>query len=482
MRAALKDPPTYSFGRRDRGGLLIGLRAGQLLFLGLGFAAVLVGLLTAGTHGGMLGMAMLTAGAVVALLPVQGRPVVDWIGPLVNHANARFYGQRCYLGGPHALRRRKHAGIDLPGLGEQLKVYEAHTLGEGPIAALRVGDRWTVVLHVRGANYVLADRATQERRIADWGAVLAQCGQEGSRISRLQWLERTVPDNGHNLEQWWHDHGDATTPYAATYADLIDQAGPSATRHDAYVAVSIDAHRLRRSIRQAGGGREGATQVLLAEIGWIRQALDRADIRVLDVLDVPAVAALVRSQYDPSHESDTPPTPAAAGPMAAEPHWDHYRTDSGLHAVYWIAEWPAVPVEAAWIYPLISLGGLRRTVSLTTEPIAPSRSMRDLRSQRVAKRADEAQRRRIGQVETAQDDEEYSALERREQELVHGHTEYRFTGWITVTATDRDQLEAACSVVEQAAVRSALELRRVYGEVDQAFRCGGLPLTLGVTS
>jgi hypothetical protein len=166
--------------------------------------------------------------------------------------------------------------------------------------------------------------------------------------------------------------------------------------------------------------------------------------------------------------------------MAAESHWDHYRTDSGFHAVYWIAEWPSVPVEAAWIYPLISLGGIRRTVSVTAEPIPPSRSMRELRSQRVAKRADEAQRHRMGQIETAQDDEEYLALERREHELVRGHTEYRYTGWITVTATDRTELDAACAVVEQAAVRSALELRRVYGEVDQAFLRGGLPLTQGV--
>jgi hypothetical protein len=36
-------------------------------------------------------------------------------------------------------------------------------------------------------------------------------------------------------------------------------------------------------------------------------------------------------------------------------------------------------------------------------------------------------------------------------------------------------------MVEQAAVRSALEVRRVYGQVDQAFLRASLPLTLGVT-
>ena len=166
--------------------------------------------------------------------------------------------------------------------------------------------------------------------------------------------------------------------------------------------------------------------------------------------------------------------------MAADAGWSHYRTDSGVHAVYWIAEWPSMPVEAAWCYPLLALGGIRRTVSVAYRPIPPSKSLREVRSQRVTKRADETQRRRLGQVETAQDDEEYGALDRRERELVHGHTEYRFTGWVTVTANTTDALEAACAQVEQAAVRSALEIRRVHGEVDQAFTVAALPLNQGV--
>ena len=480
-----KEAPTYAFGRRDRGGLLLGFTAPQLLTLGVGFGAVLGGLLTGHTP---VGFAVLAAAAVLALCPAQGRVLVDWVRPLANHLHAKVTGRATYLGGPHALHRRRDLSLDLPGLGARLRLYEADdaaTLGHS-VAAVRIEDRWTVVLKVRGCNYVLADRATQERRIADWGALLAQCGQEGSRIAAIQWLERTVPDSGHDLTLWWDEYGDPTAPYAAAYADLITRAGPAATRHESLFAVSIDAHKLRRPIRQAGGGPEGVTKVLLAEVNWIRQALSRADIDVLGALSAPELGRLVRGQYDPTSavlldEHDRNPTIATAGPMAAQAHWDHYRTDSGLHAGYWIAEWPSMPVEAAWIYPLIALGGIRRTVSVTAEPIPPSRSMRELRSKRVAKRADEAQRRRLGQIETAQDDEEYNALERREHELVRGHTEYRYTGWITVTATSTDELEAACSAVEQAAVRSALEVRRVYGEVDQAFLRGCLPLTQGVT-
>ena len=113
-----------------------------------------------------------------------------------------------------------------------------------------------MVLQVSGSNYVLADRATQERRVAAWGALLAQCGQEGSRIASLQWLERTVPDSGQALQEWWAGRGDHESPYADAYRDLIDDAGPAATRHEAYVAVSIDAHRMRR----APSGRSAAAR------------------------------------------------------------------------------------------------------------------------------------------------------------------------------------------------------------------------------
>jgi len=340
---------------------------------------------------------------------------------------------------------------------------------------------------VLSSNYVLADRASQERRVASWGALLAQCGQEGSRVAGLQWLERTIPDTGRGLMEWWERAGRPRSAFAAAYARLIERAGPTATRHETYLAVSFDAHRIRRLVRQTGGGPEGAAKVVLAEMQWIRQALARADLDVRAALGPEELARLVRTQYDHTaveqerHGGRPWRQPAiAAGPMAASSEWSRYRTDGDLHAVYWIAEWPSVPVEAAWCYPLLALSGVRRTVSVTAVPIPPSRSLRELRSQRVAKRADEAQRRRLGQVETAQDEEEFQGLARREHDLIRGHTEYRFTGWITVSATTAEQLDAACALVEQSAVRSALVLRRVYAEVDQAFTVAALPLNEGV--
>ena len=89
--------------------------------------------------------------------------------------------------------------------------------------------------------------------------------------------------------------------------------------------------------------------------------------------------------------------------MAAQAAFTHYRTDSGYHAVYWIASWPRMQVEAAWLYPLLVLGGVRRTISVTAEPVAPSQSFREVRSAKVQQLTEEAQRQKLPLAEVWSD-------------------------------------------------------------------------------
>src|SRR4051794_24655076 len=147
MSSALREAPTYTFGRRDRGGLLLGFKATQLAALSVGFGAVLIGVLSAGTAGGFVGFSILVAAGFLALYPIQGRAVVDWTRPLANYLHARVVGGSRFLGGANSLHRCKQLRLDLPGLGQHLRLYQARPF-EGPIAAMRMGDRWTVVLKV----------------------------------------------------------------------------------------------------------------------------------------------------------------------------------------------------------------------------------------------------------------------------------------------------------------------------------------------
>src|SRR4051794_9159020 len=403
---------------------MLGMRLPQLLVVALGAAVLLVGLLRGGRYGPPLGVLACGCAACVAFLPVQGRPLVEWVRPVANFAYGRVTGQGHYLGGPWAVHTPTQGPRDLrlPGIGTRVRV-RSFDAAHGEVAVIRQGGRWTAILQVTAPAYPLADRSTQQERVSAWGSLLAQLGQEGSRLAAIQWLERTIPDSGRGLEDWWHAKGDPRSASARDYEELIASAGPAATRHETFVAVSIDERRCRRAVRAAGGGPDGVSQVLANELSTVEAGLRRCGVQVVGWLGPMDLGRLVRTQYDPAAVQDIDSRSRdglgrgvrldAAGPMAAASTFTRYRTDSGFHAVYWVAAWPRMQVQAAWLYPLLVLGGIRRTVSVTAEPIAPSQSFREVRSAKVQKRTDEAQRERLGQVESARDDEEHASGLRR---------------------------------------------------------------------
>src|SRR5262245_31799478 len=106
--ARIDEPPTYVFGRRDRGALLVGFRPRQVVVVSVGAAAILLGFLSAGGSGGLVGAAVLLAALVAALFPVQGRPLVDWVRPTINYGYLRLTGRTRYLGGPWSMRRNRY--------------------------------------------------------------------------------------------------------------------------------------------------------------------------------------------------------------------------------------------------------------------------------------------------------------------------------------------------------------------------------------
>jgi hypothetical protein len=153
-----------------------------------------------------------------------------------------------------------------------------------------------------------------------------------------------------------------------------------------------------------------------------------------------------------------------------------YRADGAWHATYWVEEWPRVEVGPDVLAPLLLGAQGRRTASLVMAPVAPGRAAREVEAARTADLADDELRRRAGFLSTARRRRQADGVARREAELADGHGEYRFSGYVTVTAHDRPELDIACAEVEQAARRSHLELRRLYGQQEEAF---GWTLPLG---
>ena len=224
-----------------------------------------------------------------------------------------------------------------------------------------------------------------------------------------------------------------------------------------------------------GGARLERDLIALAD------ALTSADLTVEEWVGPDEVSGVLRTSYDP----DANPSPAAASSgsppsMGVEEHWRHLRTDSAVHATYWVSEWPRSDVNPAFLQPLVLSPGVFRTVTVVAEPLPIAAALREIRRAKAEHAADAAQRSRIGQVEDEATRAEVDDLIRREQELVAGHGDMRFTGLVTVTAPTLEELDAACAATEAAAAQSLCEVRRLVGQQGLAHLAGAVPLARGV--
>jgi hypothetical protein len=351
---------------------------------------------------------------------------------------------------------------------------------------------YAAVLAVRGRSFQLADTPEKQRRLAVWGGVLAGLARASSPVHRLQWIERTVPEDADVMGRYLAEavRVPRQHPTLASYLELVDRAGPTAPQHETLLVVAISAVKARRSIKQAGGGDAGAAAVLLREVLSVQRTLTSADIVVEGLLTPRLLAGAVRSAFDPTARSSLArrsamsgeeggTAPANAWPLATETSWAAYRSADVWHTTYWVAQWPRSPVGPDFLAPLLLGTGGMRSIAVTMQPISPLRAHREVEHAVLKGLADEELRARAGFASTARRRRAQETAARREQELADGHADYRLSGYLTVTAASRDDLEADCGEVEQAAQQCSLELRRLDGEQDVAFTWT-LPLARGL--
>ena len=498
----------YRFGPLERRGLIGSLRPVQVIVIAasLFVAIVLMRVLPPGP-GVFSALAVVLVALAVCFWPIGGRSVEEWLPVTSRFAMRRLRGRLRHLSASPL------AGVSVDASGRPEPVVSLPEPAQGlellaaPLRGERVGvikDRrnrtYTAALAVKVMSFGLLDRSEQEARQAGWGAVLAALAREGSPVSRIQWIERTVPADGDEIgrylgEAWERDAVPLETLPMQSYLDLVSNA-PAATKdHELLVCVQIDAKRAWRQIKRSGGklgADAGACAVLLRELEVLAERLGGADLHVVGALRPGMLASAIRIAYDPWSRpglsrlalADSNPDrdgldEGAAWPVATETSWTSYRTDGAVHATYWIASWPRTDVGAAFLSPLLMHAQMVRAISVTIEPISPLKAIREAEASRTSDMADRELRGRLGFIETARRRKVAEAAAQREEELADGHAAVRFAGYVTVTARTPEELDRQCSDAEHAAQMARLELLRLYGAQDEAFTYT-LPLCRGL--
>ena len=467
------------FSRLARRGIMLGLSLPQLIVLGIAVLTVVFSLYTADGMGLAWTAPVWGTCALLAVIPAGGRKVIEWVPILARWAARTYLGQLIYR--RRVIKPRPAGTLALPGDAAPLREWEDPETGAAMVHDPHA-QTLTAILGVSHPAFVLLDPGEQQRRVSGWGRVLAAACRSG-RIARIQVSERTLPDSGTGLAEWWRTHGTDDGSWAATtYAELIERAGPAGERHATTISLALDMKAAARQIRTSGGGIRGAAAVLRQEMSTLTTALRAAELTSTGWLAPGEVAVVLRSAYDPAaapaleRHGDLGRDLATAGPVAVTETWDRLRSDSAHHAVLWITEWPRSQVYPGFLAPLVLSNGILRTLALHYTPVRADQAARDLRKKKTELISDAAQRRKIGQIDDAASSAELDDVLQQEADLTAGHGVLRVSGLVSVSAPTVDELDAAVAAVEQAAIQASCETRRLVGQQAQAFTAAALPL------
>jgi hypothetical protein len=413
-----------------------------------------------------LALAVLAVGVGVATWPIAGRTAEEWVPDALRHA------------GTIGTRARRRV---TPFTGLHLIRVDLGTAGAGVLRD-RSRRTFTAVLGVSAPGFVLLGEDDRARRVEAWSGVLASLARDRSAVHRVQWVERVVAADGGRSSGSTRalDHGVGCADARTSYDALVTAEALAGMCHEVLVAVAVHAGRAAKAVKAAGGGDAGACTVVLREAAALRRRLADASIDAGGVLAPHALAAVVRGAFESGTAQSRATLDRWPWPMGMVAEWSRVRIDSTWHATYWVAEWPRTDTGPDFLGPLLLLSDVRRSMSVVMEPLGPIEASRKVEQARTADIADAELRRRGGFLATARRRREEELLVRREVELADGHAQYRFSGYVTVSAADPDLLEEACGRVEQAAGRAGLELRRCYGDQANAFMCT-LPLGRGLS-
>lgn len=489
---------SFRFPPLECRGLAGGFRTGQVAVVGIACVTAVVLVRTATTAGAFFVALLLVAGAVVlAVMPVRGRGVDEWVPVLWGWAVQRMLHRERHRSTEPFLGHRWDGltltrDIDLPPTLDGIKLLGFPVADDETLGVIRDQRQgaYGAVLVASVRSFGLLGAADQERQLESWGRALASVARDGACIRRVQTLERTVPHEGDELRGWLETASvpEAPPTLRRSYDTLLAGADDVSYDHEVLLAIQVDERRAwsaGRSAAPRGADRDViACTALAREVRLMAARLEEADITVRGMLSPAQLARAIRLGHDPFDRrrrgSIASPESTPMAPAATDAAWDRYRCDGAVHRTYWVAQWPRLEVGPGFLLPLLLGPAVVRSVSLVAQPVSPSRSRAAVEAAITRDEADMQVRRERGFRTTARSERQHASARRREAELASGHEELRFAGFVTVSGRDDEELDRACELVVQAAQQSYLDLQLMYGQQDTGFACGALPLCRGL--
>jgi len=500
MSADSNSPALRSYGgwQQEKVAFVFGMTGSRAAMLAAAVLAAIVPVATVRMSAAIVLWPTALTLAATALIRVQGRTGDEWLAGLVSYHLITLRRQHRYVGGPFAPPADGEGHVELPGILAPLRLLSVPAARRDLAIICHSYDRtYTAVARVRFPGIGLADSARQEQRVAGWGALLASLCAEGSPLTRVQALQRLVPESGVALRSWHDAHAVPGAPELASQVagSLLGMPALAGARREAYLAITMDARRAHGPVRAAGGGDIGAAAVLVRHLRALAQVLAGAELEVEDWLGVRDLAEVIRTAYDPDSviplaarraayvpgrtlEPGTSPT--LAGPVYAEARPGRYIHDGAVSVAYWVQAWPRSHAFCTALGPLLADGSHRRSFGIIFEPLSPRQAERAVMRERTARDVAVRMRQRTGQIVPEHERAATEQALHQDADRAAGHGLVRFTAYAAVTVTDPGTVDDACAALEADAAAARIELRRMWFAQDSGFVLACLPSGMGL--
>lgn len=339
----------YDEYAKDRPGYFFGLSGPQLvLVVAAGIPTVWAlsrqqwGLLLAAATGWAIV-------AVLALVPVAGRTAFGWVAAIARHTIGGVAGWTSFRARAAIGTAEDLGEVDLPGVLAGVVVHDGPPQGvdQRRVAIIQHHPTrtWAVTAAVTHPGLALTDNAERASQGAGLTALLNACART-ELVEEVQFLVRSVPDDGAERDHWMGDHHRDDAPPLARQVNraLARMLTGAAVRTEAFVTLVVPDRRLAREAREYGRGVDGRARALAGVMAEVTDHL-HAGLRISQVewLTSPQLAAAVRTGFAPgdrtsiidaltahtTNETVNPDVPwAMAGPSGADLALRHYSHDA----------------------------------------------------------------------------------------------------------------------------------------------------------
>ncbi len=482
--------------RRSRQGIVLGMDAWQIGCLTIAAAGMLIGINRSGPIGLLYAAPIYLPFGILALIQVQGmsapRLLALWISKHVRHAA----GATTQTFRPE--QPVKEGTLNLPGTRASVQIWEV----EGVATAYNPHERTvsiTAELEVQG--FLMKDIPDRHDLAQQWANVLAAFTQRAG-VKRVTLQERTTPTTiraarAHLTDVTARLDDPPTSDVIGNYQRVMDTSERFAVAHRNFLTLTLDLPALSPQLKALGGGADAVQRLAVIEAQNVTDALRTARISVRRWLTARDLAALSRTAFDPEflatvqnrdpdHEGVAL---SAIGPMyLEEPRGKNgiVITDSGVHTTMWIHEWPRSDAPVGFLAPLVFARhpvtgeAVTHILSIVLTPVPVEKALRRIREEKKVWRGNQKMRARRNADGSAADEADWLALERQEEEIVAGHGEFRYGGYLTISAADEEQLEQSVAGARNALSQVGMEAQVLYCQQAEALLVNALPLGTGM--